>query len=124
MDELLGWVRSAERGRGLWFPMDVLETEDDYLITAEVSRVARDSVDVSLDRRVLTIKITKPAPQAPENGSYHIRERDFGEFSRSVSLPSDIDPSRVSASYNDGVLEVRVGKAEESKPRRIDISTL
>ncbi len=99
-----------------------LETPDDYVVTAEIAGVNRENIDVNLDRNVLTIKIGKTLPAAAENASYHIREREQGEFSRSVALPEAIDVSNVSASYNDGVLEVRVVKAEESKPRRVEIT--
>ena len=125
-DDLVNWARLGEgmqpRGRGLWFPMDVCETEDDFIVTAEVAGVAMDDVDVNLDRSVLTIKITKAAEEAQEGVSYHVREREHGEFSRSVHLPETIDPERVSASYHNGVLEIRLPKAEESKPRRIDVT--
>ncbi|HQK92958.1 MAG TPA: Hsp20/alpha crystallin family protein [Armatimonadota bacterium] len=125
-EDLLNWARQMERpfirGRGLWFPIDVLETPDDYVITAEIPGVSRDNIDVNLDRNVLTIKIGKTLPAVAENASYHIREREQGEFSRSVALPEAIDVNQVSASYNEGVLEVRIVKAEESKPRRVEIT--
>jgi HSP20 family protein len=125
LEEWLGWPRGLEgRGlAGLWFPMDVLETPDEYLITAELPGVPHESVEIGLDSNVLTIQVERTLPAAPEGSSYHVRERQQGRSSRSVSLPADIDPDRVSANYANGVLEVRVAKAEASKPRKIDIST-
>ncbi len=127
MDNLLrdmGWVfgESALRSHMAWFPIDIYETRDEYVVTAELAGVPRDNIDVNLDRTVLSIRVKKEAPELPEGASYHTRERHYGEFTRSIALPSDIDPERISASYTDGVLEVRVAKAEESKPRRIDIT--
>jgi len=123
--DLMNWAGLTEsalpRSRGLWFPIDVVETEDDFIVTAEVSGVRMDDIDVNLDRNVLTVKTTKSAAEEVEGLSYHIRERETGEFARAITLPESIDPGRVSASHTDGVLEIRLPKAEESKPRRIDV---
>lgn len=77
-----------------------------------------ETLDVSIQRNVLTVSGRR---EADENNGYHLRERFAGAFRRAVSLPDDVDPDRVEASYRDGVLAITVAKREASKPRQIDI---
>jgi HSP20 family protein len=108
---------------GSWFPIDLVETQEGYRVIAEVPGVPRDALAVSLEANVLSIRVTKAVPQPGEGESVHVRERVFGEFTRSISLPRDIDPENVSAECRDGVLEVTVGKSAQAKPRQIDVRT-
>lgn len=79
-------------------------------------------MEITLDNRTLTIKGDIHEENVSEDeGRYHIRERRFGTFSRSISLPSRVDAEKIDASYDAGILTLHVPKAEESKPRRITI---
>lgn len=81
------------------------------------------TIDLVIDRGVLTLSGERKAPDArPADGSHaHTRERSFGHFRRTLSLPDDIDPSRVTARYEDGVLRVSIARREDAQPRRIAI---
>jgi HSP20 family protein len=101
--------------------LDVEETEEGFTLHVELPSVAPDDVDVSIEENVLTI--------AGERRFYHDRdaegfrriERHFGRFHRAVRLPDRVDAAGVDATYKDGLLTIRVPKAEDAKPRRIQI---
>lgn len=79
-------------------------------------------IDVTVDRGVLTISGQREAPaQQDDKVNYYSRERVFGSFKRSMSLPEDVDPSRVNATYRDGVLQVSIARHESAKPKRITV---
>jgi HSP20 family protein len=106
-----------------WAPaIDAVTKEGDLVIRAELPGVKHEDVDISLHDNVLTISGERRAEQAEERGGYHIRERRYGSFRRSLALPEGIDESRISARYEDGVLEVTVqGAAVPREPKRIQI---
>jgi len=81
------------------------------------------SIDVNLDRGVLTIagERKETLPASDEKTTLHIHERPSGRFRRVVSLPDDVDPNAVSASYRDGVLQVSIKRRESAQPRRITV---
>lgn len=126
LESLLSWPQWSGQSTvsaGTWFPLDLVETADGYRAVAEIPGVTRDQIEISLDANVLAIRVNKPMPEQREGDSVHLRERMFGEFTRSVALPKDIDPNAVEAELSDGLLVVTVGKREESKPRQIQIRT-
>jgi HSP20 family protein len=106
-------------GRGVFPPINVFRDEQGYVVKAEVPGFA--SEDLSVEGREQTLTVSgKPAPEESK-GSYHRRERRHAEFSRSIQLPADADPSAAQASYRHGVLSVRVPKHERAQPRRIQV---
>lgn len=105
-----------------WIPaMDVSEKEDAYLIRLEVPGVKPEDIEVTLHGGVLTIKGKRDRTDEQKGETYHWQERIYGEFVRSLRLPEDVKEEAVEAHYRDGVLELRLPKAEESKPRRIAV---
>jgi len=80
-----------------------------------------DKIEVTVDRGVLTIAGERRAPAVEEQTNVYSRERPFGSFKRALSLPDDIDPDRISASYRDGLLQVSVGRKEAAQPKRINV---
>ena len=110
-------------GRGGFPALNVGGTPHSVEIYAFAPGLEPASLDVSLDRGVLTIsgerKTDLPAPN--EKAAVHINERFAGRFSRVVSLSDDLDPSGVSANYRDGVLHVSVKRRESAQPRRITV---
>ena len=110
-------------GVGEWVPaVDATTKDGDLIIRAELPGVKPEDVDVSLHDNVLTISGERKAEQEEERGGYHIRERRYGSFSRSFSLPQGTDESKVRARFENGVLEVTVeGAAVLTEPRRIQI---
>jgi HSP20 family protein len=130
LDEMMGGTagpaRSSGRQQGVateWAPaLDALTKNSDLVIRAELPGLKLEDVDISLHDNVLTISGERRDEQDEERGGYHIRERRYGSFRRSVALPEGIDESKISARYENGVLEVTVqGAAVAREPKRIQI---
>ena len=127
MDQLFGLgtapssIRAASRGA---FPALNMGTTGNALeIYAFAPGIDASKLEVSVDKGLLTIAGERPADTpAGDEASVYARERFSGNFRRVLSLPDDVDASRVEASYRDGVLRIAVPKREESKPRRITVN--
>ncbi len=105
-----------------WRPAaDVAETDAEYLIKAELPAVDRKDVAVTVQEGVLTIRGERRYERKDDSERQHRVESYYGSFARSFSLPADADPIRITAESRDGVLTVRIPKAEAAKPRAIDI---
>ncbi len=121
---------SERRGRGYrnfdgdsWAPaVDIYETDGEYVINAEVPGMSKDQLDIQLNSGVLTIKGEKKSREQGKEIVVHRCEVSQGEFSRSFNLPEDADAEKIEAELKDGVLELKVGKAEEKKPRTVPIT--
>jgi HSP20 family protein len=112
--------RSAE-ARSWTPPMDLVEAEDHFLLRADLPGLREG--DVNIEVRDNTLRISgerKPEHEQRERGWYRL-ERQFGKFSRALTLPDGLDADGIDASFDHGVLEVRIPKPEERKPRRIEI---
>ena len=123
-DFFSGW---SERRRGLlegeWAPtIDVAETENDVVVTAELPGIEQDKVDITITDDILTLKGEKQEEQEIKKENYHRIERSYGSFQRSVSLPAGVQSDKAKASYKDGILKITVPKAEEAKPKQIKIN--
>jgi HSP20 family protein len=103
-------------------PLDVLEQENEYVVKASLPGVKLDDIDVTFNKGVLTIKGEIKEDVEKEEGQYHLRERRWGTYSRSVSLPSSINGDAIQAEYKEGILSLRLPKSEEVKPKRIKIT--
>ena len=130
LDEMMGGTAGPARRSGRqqgadteWAPaLDALTKDSDLVIRAELPGVKQEDVDISLHDNVLTISGERRDEQEEERGGYHIRERRYGSFSRSLALPEGIDESKISARYENGILEVTVqGAAVAREPKRIQI---
>ena len=114
----------AGRGGGQarrWIPaMDLVETKDHYVLRADLPGLYEEEVDVQLQDNVLTISGERKAQHETEEGYYRL-ERAFGGFSRSLTLPEGIDPDAVQAHFDRGVLELRIPKPAQKKPRQVQI---
>ena len=98
-------------------------TEDDkeYLIKAELPEVKKEELKVTVEDGVLTISGERKFEKEENNKRYHRVERAYGSFARSFTVPDDADPAKVHAEFKDGVLNVRIEKAERAKPKTIDV---
>jgi HSP20 family protein len=101
--------------------VDVVENKDDYIVKASVPGINPDDLDVSYADDTLTIKGEIKSDNELKENQYHLRERRYGSFSRSISLPAKIKGDAIEASYQNGVLSLRLPKSEEEKPKRIAI---
>jgi HSP20 family protein len=119
------WPRAAMSVAGGMFEADVVELEDEIQVIAELPGVRLDDLDLTLEANVLTVTGEKQDRRGDteRQGRYHLFERRWGRFSRSFVLPREVDRDQVSASFENGVLTVRIAKAERSRPRRIEIQT-
>lgn len=108
---------------GLWSPnIDVVEKENEYLIKAELPGVKEEDVEVSLTGDMLTISGEKQEESEEERKGYYYSEASYGSFSRSLTIPSNVDPDSIEANFNNGILEVSLPKIAEAKPRRVQVS--
>ena len=127
-EDMLGNLARQPRGQQgtevtEWAPaIDVVTEDGDLVIRAELPGVKQEDVDITLHNNVLTISGERKAEQEEERGGYYVRERRYGSFSRSLSVPEGVDESKIHARYENGVLEVTVeGAAEVQEPKRIQI---
>ena len=109
-------------GRGVFPLVNVFTDRDAAVLMLEAPGVAPEDLKIETQGRTLQVS-GKREWRGPkdEKGSFHRREREFGEFSRSLQLPAEYDPTRAEASYKHGVLTIRVPKKEEAKPRSIAV---
>lgn len=115
------WEAGFEGGLQGWAPLaDVEETDDSYVVEIDLPGVKRDEVDIQLTDRQLTV--SGEVKEKERAGILRRRTRRVGRFQYSVTLPADVDAEGVGARLDDGVLTVRVPKAEQAKPRRIPIT--
>jgi HSP20 family protein len=113
----------TDQGRRWVPPVDLVEAEDHFVLKADLPGLTEGDVNIEVQDGTLTISGERKAEhEQHEKGWYRI-ERSFGSFSRSLTLPDGVDPDRIAASFDHGVLEVRIPKPEERKPRRIEIAT-
>lgn len=104
------------------FPaVNVWQRDDEVFVEAEAPGLKSDDFEISVIGSALSIKGRRP-DLAPENASYHRRERGVGEFNRVLRLPVEVDGNKVQARLSDGVLLITLPKAEAAKPRRIPVS--
>lgn len=109
-------------GTQTWAPaVDVFDTKDAVIVKAELPGLTADDVDVEIDDNVLTVSGERTFADKVEDGHYYRLERSYGKFSRSLTLPQGIKADEVSANFANGVLEIRVPKADEVKPRKVAI---
>jgi HSP20 family protein len=109
---------------GEWTPaVDIFEADNhDLVIKAEVPETKREDISVTFENNVLTLKGERKLDHEVKRESYQRIERRYGSFSRSFTLPSTVDASRINASYKDGVLTVRLPQREEAKAKQIAVN--
>ena len=105
-----------------WAPsVDILETEHDFVLKADVPGINLKDIDVRLENGTLTIKGERRFDAQNNSNGYHRIERSYGNFARSFALPDSVDPDKIRADYKEGVLTVTIGKKEVAKPRNIKV---
>jgi HSP20 family protein len=114
------WLRDATTSRGPFPPINVFQQGDDILAIIELPGIDKEKLQVEAKENTIRISGTKAADYADE-ASVHRRERDFGQFDRTLSIPVKVDPDGIKAEYRDGVLALFLPRAESDKPRSIKI---
>jgi HSP20 family protein len=106
-----------------WIPaMDLVETKQHFVLRADLPGMSESDVNIELEDHVLTISGERKAEHAEQREGYYRIERASGRFARSLTLPEGVDAGSIEASFEKGVLEVRVPKPQERKPQRVSIS--
>jgi HSP20 family protein len=104
-------------------PVDIFETNDhEVVLQAELPDLKRDDIKLTFENGVLTIQGERKLSDEVKRESYHRTERQHGTFSRSFTLPNTVDAARISASYKDGLLTVRLPQREEARPKQIAVN--
>ena len=123
INDLFGESFLGRRGSATWYPpVDVLETKDAYLVRAELPGMKKEDFHLEVKDGVLTLTGERKSEKATDGAKYRSVERISGKFWRSFSLPETVKHEAIQATYKDGILEIHVPKAEEAKPRQIEIS--
>lgn len=119
-----GWLGAVNEfePRSYGLALDVEEGSDSYTLRANLPGVKLEDIDISIHEDVLTIAAETASEQADDNSRHVIRERRRGKFTRSLRFPVDIHGEAIEASFDSGVLEVRVPKAEQARPRQIPVN--
>lgn len=113
---------SEGRSAAVWTPsVDVKEDEHQFSVIVELPGMKSADIDVQVENNQLFISGERRMEEKKEGENWHFVERSYGSFSRSFRLPKNVDSEAVKAAYADGVLTINIPKAEEAKPRRIEI---
>jgi len=136
--EMLSWNRAMERMLGnlyddgemgfgeplnLRMPLDVVENDEEFVVKADVAGIDPEQIEITYTDNNLSIKgeVSDEREEEGEEGRYHLRERRYGTFSRTISMPGSVDVENIQAETENGVLKIHLPKKEEVKPRRIEI---
>jgi HSP20 family protein len=103
-------------------PVDIQENGDAYLFHAELPGMSKDDIHITLENSVLRVSGERKFEKDAKKENYHRVERTYGTFTRTFTLPTPVDPEKVQAAFENGILTITVPKAEQAKPRRITIS--
>ena len=115
-----GWLGSSTAAGGAYPPINVFQQGDDLVAIVEMPGVNKDNLNIQAKENTIRIAGQKSVDY-PENVSLHRRERLSGNFDRTLVVPIQIDPDRIRAEYNDGLLALYIPRAEKDKPRTIEI---
>lgn len=114
---------STEFGRPAFPAVNMWQGEQSVAVTTELPGIAPDDIDISVKDDVLTISGERKAPEIGDKGVWHRRERLYGKFARTIQLPFRVDPDKVEARFNNGILQIEMQRPVEDRPRRIEITT-
>jgi HSP20 family protein len=103
--------------------LDIVESEDEYLVKASLPGINPEDLEITFDSNRLTIKGEVKEEEEIDEAQYHLRERSYGSFTRSIKLPTGIESDKIEANYDKGVLKLHLPKVEEVKPKKITIKT-
>ncbi len=103
-------------------PMDLVETDGEFVLRADLPGLSEGDVNIELEDNVLTVSGERKSEHEERKEGHYRIERSSGSFRRSLTLPEGVDPESVKATFDRGVLEVRVPKPEQRKPRKVEIT--
>jgi HSP20 family protein len=125
-EDFVGRTRGGREGElavGGWTPaVDIYETDDEIIVTAELPGLEKDQVGVEYKDGILTLRGERKLEREVKEESYHRMERSYGVFHRAFTLPGSVDEEKIGARMKNGVLEIHLPKAEAAKPRQITVA--
>lgn len=105
-----------------WLPaVELVESDEEFVLTAEIPGMTKEDVSISVEGDVLSLNGEKKVEREEDKEHMHLREREYGKFERSFTLPRNVVTGKIRAEYRDGIVEVHMPKGEEAKGRRIEI---
>ena len=117
------FVPEGEAGGRTWLPaVDIYESDDSFVATADLPGLKKDDIEVSIEDNVLTVSGERKFEKSEGEGTFRRVERSYGTFRRSFTLPRGVDSAKVEASFEDGVLTLTLPKSEMAKSRKITVS--
>jgi len=120
-DAVTRLMSEPRTGRPWSPPVDIVETEDDLVLKADLPDVKLEDIDVHVENETLSIKGERRFEKEANGKGYHRIERSYGSFVRSFSVPNSVDTEKVSADYKNGVLTVKLPKKEAAKPKQVKV---
>ena len=111
----------SQRGDNFPVPLDVIEEDGQYVVKASMPGITPEDVEITLTENVLTIKGETQRENEKNDSSYHVRERHYGSFLRHLTLPVPVSADKVEATFENGVLTLRLPKSEAAKPKKIAV---
>lgn len=126
-NDMSRWMNGLLEGNGRttqnWVPaLDVWETPSDVVYAFDLPGVAEDAISIEVKDETLTVSAERTKTEETSEDGFYRFERRYGTFARAVGLPQGVDQEHIAARYENGVLEIRVPKPEEQKPRKIELS--
>ncbi len=115
------WQPLSSRANGFSPRMDMYEHKDELVMRVELPGVKKEDIDVSLEGDELTIGVEKKREEVAEEACYYCCERSFGHYSRTISLPFPVDADKISSTFENGLLAVKLPKAEAAKAKHIEV---
>jgi HSP20 family protein len=117
-----GDIMEEESALMSWTPaVDIAEHDNEYLVRVELPGVNKDDVKITIESNILTVRGEKKQEKETKKENFHRVERSYGSFQRSFTLPTTVTNEKIDASYKDGVLSITLPKAEEAKPKQIEV---
>lgn len=121
-DEFFGMTPARSNRGAMWSPaINIREDKDNFYVEAELPGLSKEEIDLEVENNILSLKGERQLEEKQEGENYHFVERSYGSFYRSFTLPRNVDPEGIAASYKDGVLYVTIPKKEEVKPKKVSI---
>jgi HSP20 family protein len=121
-DVFTGQSEGKELAASSWAPaVDIFETENDLVMTAEVPGIDEKDIEIKIEDNTLILKGARKFEKETKEENYHRIERSYGSFYRAFTLPNSIDPERIQAEHENGVLKITMPKRTELKPRKVKI---
>src|SRR3989304_1558944 len=112
------WMTEVE---AVWPAVDMFDKAEEIVVKAEVPGIDKKNIKISVSDNVLTIKGEMKKEEEVKEEDYYYSERSYGSFSRSLNLPAKVQAEKIKASFKNGILEIHLPKAEESKPKEVKI---